>query len=46
MINQQPIKAKKIDILEFIYDREAVAADDLMEQFDYTYSGAHSRLSR
>ena len=42
----QPVKAKKIDLLEFIYDREAVAASDLMEQFGYTYSGAHSRLSQ
>jgi predicted transcriptional regulator len=26
--------------------REAVTADDLMEKFGYTYSGAHSRLSQ
>ena len=42
----QPVKAKKIDLLEFIYDKESVAAGNLMEQFDYTYSGAHSRLSQ
>ena len=46
MIDQQPVKARKIDLLEFIYDREAVTADDLMEKFGYTYSGAHSRLSQ
>lgn len=46
MIDQQPVKAKKIDLLEFIHDREAVTAGNLMEQFDYTYSGAHSRLSQ
>ena len=45
-LNRQPVKAKKIDLLEFIYDKEAVAAGDLMEQFGYTYSGAHSRLSQ
>jgi len=40
------VKARKIDVLEFIYDREAVTADDLVEKFGYTYSGAHSRLSQ
>jgi len=40
------VKARKIDLLEFIYGREAVTADDLMERFGYTYSGAHSRLSQ
>ena len=45
-LNRQPVKAKKIDLLEFIYDREAVTADDLMGKFGYTYSGAHSRLSQ
>jgi len=45
-LNRQPVKAKKIDILEFIYDRETVTADDLMGKFGYTYSGAHSRLSQ
>ena len=40
------VKARKIDVLEFIYDREAVTADDLMGKFGYTYSGAHSRLSQ
>jgi len=45
-LNRQPVKARKIDLLEFIYDREVVTADDLMEQFGYTYSGAHSRLSQ
>ena len=40
------ILATKVDVLEFIYDREVVTAGDLMEKFDYTYSGAHSRLSQ
>ena len=46
MTKLKKILATKVDVLEFIYDREAVTADDLMEQFGYTYSGAHSRLSQ
>jgi len=42
----QPVKAKKIDVLEFIYDREALNAHDLMEEFGYTYSSARCRLSQ
>ena len=42
----QPIKAKKIEVLEFIYDIEVMTAHDLIEQFDYTYSGAGCRLSQ
>lgn len=41
----QPIKATKLTVLLFIYDREMVTAFDLMEQFDYTYISAHCRLS-
>ena len=40
------VKARKINVLEFIYDREAVTARDLMGKFGYTYSGARSRLSQ
>jgi len=42
----QPIKARKLDVLEFIHDREIVTAYDLMEQFGYTYSSARCRLSQ
>lgn len=41
----QPIKARKLGVLEFIYDRKTVTAYDLTEQFGYTYSSARSRLS-
>jgi len=40
----QPIKARKIEVLEFIYDREEVTSHDLMEQFEYTYNSARCRL--
>ena len=40
----QPVKAKKIDVLEFIYDRQVISSHDLMEQFEYTYSSARCRL--
>lgn len=40
----QPVKARKIDVLEFIYDRKVVTSYDLMEQFGYTYSSARCRL--
>jgi DeoR/GlpR family transcriptional regulator of sugar metabolism len=40
----QPIKARKLQVLEFIYDRKFVTAYDLMEQFGYTYSSARCRL--
>lgn len=42
----QPVKARKIDVLEFIYDREVVTSYDLMEEFEYTYSSARCRLSQ
>ena len=42
----QPIKARKLDVLEFIHDREFVTAYDLMDQFGYTYSSARCRLSQ
>ena len=41
----QLLKATKLIILEFVYDREMVTAFDLIEEFDYTYSSAHCRLS-
>lgn len=41
----QPIKAKKLQVLEFIYERQVVTAYDLIEQFGYTYSSARCRLS-
>ena len=40
----QPIKARKLEVLEFIHDREIVTAYDLMEQFGYRYSSARCRL--
>ena len=40
----QPIKARKLQVLEFIYDREIVTADDLMNKFGYRYSSARCRL--
>ena len=40
----QPIKARKLQVLEFIHDREIVTAFDLMEQFGYTYNSARCRL--
>ena len=42
----QPIKARKLEVLKFIYDREVVTAYDLMNQFGYTYSSARCRLSQ
>jgi hypothetical protein len=42
----QPIKARKLDVLEFIYDREFVTAYDLVHQFEYKYSSARCRLSQ
>ena len=42
----QPVKARKLEVLGFIYDRETVAAYDLVEQFGYTYSSARGRLCR
>ena len=40
----QPIKARKLEVLKFIYDSEVVTAYDLMNQFGYTYSSARCRL--
>jgi len=40
----QPIKARKIEVLEFIYDREIVTACDLVDEFGYTYSSARCRI--
>lgn len=42
----QPIKATKIKVLEFIYDRKVVDSHDLMNRFGYTYSSARCRLSQ
>lgn len=42
----QPIKARKLEVLKFIYDREIVTAYDLMNEFGYTYSSARCRLCR
>jgi len=42
----QPVKASKIDVLEFIYDRDGVTSYDLMEEFEYTASSARCRLCR
>jgi len=42
----QPVKARKLEVLEFIYDRETVAAYDLVEKFGYTYGSARGRLCR
>ena len=41
----QPIKARKIEVLEFIYDEEILTAHDLMNRFGYTYNSARCRLS-
>ena len=40
----QPIKARKLEVLQFIYRMEVVTAHDLMEEFDYIYSSARCRL--
>lgn len=40
----QPVKAKKIDVLEFVYDKQIVTAHDLVDRFGYTYSSARCRL--
>jgi len=42
----QPIKARKIEVLEFIDDHEIVTAHDLVNEFDYTYNSARCRLSQ
>ena len=40
----RPYKATKIDVLEFIHDKESVNVNSLMEEFGYTYQGAKKRL--
>lgn len=42
----QPIKARKIKVLEFIDDKETVTAHDLVNEFGYTYNSARCRLSQ
>jgi len=42
----QPIKARKLKVLEFIYDMKVVTAHDLMDEFEYTYNSARCRLSQ
>ena len=42
----QPIKARKLEVLEFIYDREFVTAYDLMNRFGYRDSSARCRLAQ
>jgi len=42
----QLLKATKLTVLALIYEREMITAFDLIEQFDYTYSSAHCRLSQ
>jgi len=38
------IKAKKVEALRFIRDREFVTVHDLMDRFGYKYKGALKRL--
>lgn len=38
-------KASKLEILEFIYEKEIVSPADLVERFGYTRLGAGSMLS-
>lgn len=40
----RPYRATKIEVLEFIHDQGSVTIRDLIDQFDYTYSGANKRL--
>jgi len=42
----QPIKARRIEVLEFIDGNEIVTAHDLMNRFGYTYNSARCRLSQ
>jgi len=42
----QPIKARKIEVLEFIDGNEIVTAYDLVNEFGYTYNSARCRLSQ
>jgi len=42
----QPIKARKLQVLEFIHDREIITAYDLTNEFGYTCSSARCRLSQ
>ena len=40
------IKAKKLDVLRFIRDREVIHIGDLANKFDYSYQVAYNRLHR
>jgi len=40
------IKAKKLDVLRFILDREIIHIGDLANEFDYSYPVAYNRLHR
>ena len=42
----QPIKARKIEVLEFIDGNDIVTSHDLMNEFGYTYNSARCRLSQ
>lgn len=42
----QPIKARKIDVLRFVEEREIVTPYDLVNWFGYTYNSARCRLSQ
>ena len=39
-------KARKIEVLWLIKEREVVTPDDLIDEFGYTYRGARDRLYR
>ena len=38
-------KASKLEILEFIYEKEIISPSDLVNRFGYTLDGAGSMLS-
>ena len=40
------LKATKLDVLRFIWEREAIEAMDLVNEFGYTYDSARVRLNR
>ncbi len=39
------VKATRLEILEFIKDKETISVFDLVNQFNYTHGGAGRRLN-
>jgi hypothetical protein len=44
MRDWRPVKATKLEVLDFIRNQEVVSIHSLMDWFGYSYSGANRRL--